>query len=177
MSFLQWSALSAREGVGKPVARKEDERFLTGKGCYSDDFNLAGQAYAAMVRSPHAHAHIRSIATADAAAMPGVLTVLTARDAAADGLKPIPHRPVTVNPHEVALKNRDGSAFTIPPCAAIAEDKARFVGEIVAVVVAENALAARDAAERVEVDYEPLPAESAARVVAREAGGIDGTRN
>jgi len=161
MSFLQWSALSAREGVGKPVARKEDERLLTGKGCYSDDFNLAGQAYAAMVRSPHAHARIRSIATADAAVMPGVLAVLTARDAAADGLKPIPHKPVTVNPHEVVLKNRDGSAFTIPPCAAIAADKARFVGEIVAVVVAESAMAARDAAERVEVDYEPLPAVSA----------------
>jgi carbon-monoxide dehydrogenase large subunit len=93
--------------------------------------------------------------------MPGVLAVLTARDAAHDGLKPIPHRPVTVNPHEVSLKNRDGSAFYIPPCAAIAADKALFVGEVVAVVVAETVMAARDAAEQVEVDYEPLPAVSA----------------
>jgi carbon-monoxide dehydrogenase large subunit len=169
MSFLQWTARSTPEGIGSPVARKEDERFLTGKGCYSDDFNLAGQAYAAMVRSPHAHARIRSIATADAAAMPGALAVLTAREAAADGLQPIPHRPVTLNPHEVALANRDGSAFTIPPCAAIAADKARFVGEIVALVVAESAMAARDAAERVDVDYEPLPAVSVT-LAAADAG-------
>ena len=161
MSFLQWNARGAGEAIGRPVARKEDERFLTGNGCYSDDFNLAGQAHAAMVRSPHAHARIRGVAGAHAAALPGVLAVLTAREAAADGLQPIPHRPVTVNPHEVVLKNRDGSAFTIPPCSAIAADKARFVGEVVAVVVAETAMAARDAAEHVEVDYEPLPAVSA----------------
>jgi len=128
MSFLQWKAGAAREAIGKPIERKEDERFLTGKGCYSDDFTLPRQACAAMVRSPHAHARIRSISTSQAAAMPGVLAVLTARDAAQDGLKPIPHRPVTVNPHEVALKNRDGSAFYIPPCAAIAADKVLFVG-------------------------------------------------
>src|SRR6267142_2743356 len=130
MSFLQWRAGATREAVGKPIARLEDERLLTGKGCYSDDFSLPRQAYAAMVRSPHAHARLRRISTSQAAAMPGVLAVLSARDAAQDGIKPIPHRPVTVNPHEVTLKNRDGSAFFIPPCAAIAADKARFVGEV-----------------------------------------------
>jgi carbon-monoxide dehydrogenase large subunit len=161
MSFLQWKARAGPQGIGSAVPRKEDERFLIGKGCYSDDFQLPGQAYAAMVRSPHAHARIQSISTARAAAMPGVLAVLTARDAARDGIRPIPHKPLTVNPHEVSLKNRDGSAFYIPPCAAIAADKALFVGEVVAVVIAETVMAARDAAEQVEIDYQPLPAVSA----------------
>jgi aerobic carbon-monoxide dehydrogenase large subunit len=170
MSFLQWRSGGVGESIGRAVPRKEDERFLTGKGCYSDDFSLPGQVHAVMVRSPHAHARIRSIGTTHAAAMPGVLAVLTARDAARDGLKPIPHKPVTVNPHEIKLQNRDGSAFYIPPCSAIAADKTRFVGEIVAMVVAENVMAARDAAERVEVNYEPLPAVSATRqAVEREA--------
>ena len=169
MSFLQWKPGAAPQGIGAAVTRKEDERFLTGKGCYSDDFRLPGEAYAVMVRSPHPHARIRSISTAAAAAMPGVLAVLSARDAAADGLKPIPHRPVTVNPHEVALKNRDGSPFHIPPCTAIAADKARFVGEIVAMVIAESLMAARDAAEHVEVDYEALAAVSATREAAADS--------
>jgi len=157
MSFLQSTTAAAAQGIGKAVPRKEDGRFLTGKGCYSDDFNLPGQAYAVMVRSPHAHARIRGVSVADALAMPGVLAVLTGADAAADGLRPIPHRPVTTNPHEVSLKNRDGSPFTIPPYAALPADKARFVGEAVALVVAETVMAARDAADAVVVDFEPLP--------------------
>ena len=87
----------------------------------------------------------------------GVIAVLTGKDAAADGLKPIPHKPVTVNPHEVALKNRDGSPFYIPPYAVLPTDKARFVGEAVAMVIAETAMAAKDGADDVEVDYEVLP--------------------
>lgn len=97
--------------IGKPVPRKEDDRLLRGAGCYADDWNLPGQLYACMVRSPHAHARIKRISTD----LPGVLGVLTGQDAVADGLKPIPTRPVTVNPHEVKLQNRDGSPFHIPP--------------------------------------------------------------
>ena len=145
--------------IGQPLRRKEDERLLRGAGCYADDVSLPGQVYACMVRSPHAHARILSISTD--LKMPGVLAVFTGKDAAADGLKPLPHKPVTVNPHEVVLKNRDGSAFQIPPYAVLPTDKARFVGEAVAMVIAETAMAARDAAEAVEVDYEPLAANTA----------------
>jgi aerobic carbon-monoxide dehydrogenase large subunit len=144
--------------IGKPIPRKEDDRLLAGRGCYADDLSLAGQTYACMVRSPHAHARILSIGTEQALQTAGVLAVLTGQDAAADGLKPIPHRPVTVNPHEVALRNRDGSPFYIPPYAVLPTDKARFVGEAVAMVIAENAMTAKDGAEAVAVDYEPLPA-------------------
>ena len=78
-------------GIGQPVRRREDFRLLTGKGCYSDDFNFPGQAYAVMVRSPHAHARIRLIETRAAEAAPGVLAVLTGRDLLEDGLQAIPH--------------------------------------------------------------------------------------
>src|SRR5712691_4739038 len=115
MSFLQSRTGAAREGIGQPVPRKEDERLLRGAGCYSDDVNLAGQAYAYVVRSPHAHARIRGIDSGEALAAPGVIAVPTGHDAAADGLQPIPHRPVTTNPHEVLLKNRDGSPLFIAP--------------------------------------------------------------
>jgi len=143
--------------IGQPVRRKEDDRLLRGAGCYADDVNLPGQAHACMVRSPHAHARILSIGTEQALKISGVIAVLTGKDAAADGLKPIPHKPVTVNPHEVALKNRDGSPFYIPPYAVLPTDKARFVGEAVAMVIAETAMAAKDGADAVEVDYEVLP--------------------
>ena len=77
MSFLQSRTNLGPQGIGKPVARKEDDRLLRGEGRYTDDFNLPGQAYASVVRSPHAHARIRSIDTSEALAMPGVLAVLT----------------------------------------------------------------------------------------------------
>ena len=77
--------------IGDAVRRKEDARLLIGRGCYSDDINLPDQAYAAVLRTPHAHALIRTIDVEAARAMPGVLAVLTGRDALADGLKPIPH--------------------------------------------------------------------------------------
>ena len=95
-------------GIGRPVVRKEDAALLTGQGRFSDDVNLAGQAYAAMVRSPHPHARIRAIDAAAAIAMPGVLEVLTGKDAQADGLKSIPHRPV-IGPPDIALGKRDAS--------------------------------------------------------------------
>jgi len=158
MSFLQSRTKNAPQGIGKPIPRKEDERLLRGQGCYTDDVNLPRQAYASVVRSPHAHARIRSIDTSDALAMPGVLAVLTGNDAARDALKPIPFRPVSPNPHEVQLK-----ATFLAPYPLLPQDRARFVGQAVALVVAENAVAAKDAAERVAVDYEPLPAITATR--------------
>src|SRR5881628_51277 len=149
---------STPQGFGQPVLRKEDERLVTGAGCYSDDFVLPGQAHAAFVRSPHAHARIRHIDVADASAMPGVIAVLTGHDAVADGLQPIPHRPVPSNPHEVPLRSRNVSAFFIAPHPPLPADRARFVGEAVAMVIAETPAIARDAAERVVVAYDPLPA-------------------
>jgi carbon-monoxide dehydrogenase large subunit len=144
-------------GIGRPVVRKEDADLLTGQGRFSDDLNLAGQAYAAMVRSPHAHARIRAIDAAAALAMPGVIAVLTGKDALADGLKPIPHRPVIGAP-DIALGKRDASDKFLSPHHVLPSDKARFAGEAVAIVVADTIAAAKDAAERVNVDYEPLPA-------------------
>ena len=95
---------------------------------------------------------------AGALVVPGVIAVLTGRDAAADGLRPIPHRPVPSNPHEVRLRNRDGSEFFIAPHPVLPADTVRLVGEAVAMVIAETPAAAEDGAERVVVDYEPLPA-------------------
>jgi aerobic carbon-monoxide dehydrogenase large subunit len=146
------------KGIGAPVLRKEDARLLTGRGSFSDDLDLPGQAYAVMVRSPHAHARIAAIDASEALAAPGVLSVLTGADYLRDGLKPIPHRPFSASPPDVALRNRDGSAIFIAPHYPLPADRARFVGEAIAMVVAESLAAARDAAERVRVEYDPLPA-------------------
>ncbi len=143
-------------GIGQAVRRKEDFRLLTGDGCYSDDVNLPGQAYAAMVRSPHAHARIGAIGTHDAMAVTGVLAVLTGADFLADGLKPIPHNTRPASPPDILLENRDGSENLVVPHYPLPADKARFVGEAVAMVVGETLAAAKDGAERVHVDYEPL---------------------
>src|SRR5262249_19828107 len=138
VSFLASRTRSAPEGVGKPVRRREDPRLVTGAGCYTDDVNLPGQAYAAMVRSPHAHARIVRIDTAPALATPGVLAVLTGADLVADGLKAFSHRPVPTNPHEVPLKSPDGSPFFVSDPLPLPVDRARFIGEPVAMVVAET---------------------------------------
>ena len=156
MSFLQSRARSAREGFGKPVLRKEDERLLAGAGCYSDDVNLPGQAHACFVRSPHAHARIGSIDTAAALATPGVIAVLTGETAAADGMKPLTHSPMPGNPYEEMI--RPGDVSFIAPHPPIPADRVRFVGEVVAMVIAETPAAARDGAERIAVDWEPLRA-------------------
>jgi carbon-monoxide dehydrogenase large subunit len=149
-------ATSAR--IGQPVRRREDLRLVTGKGNYTDDVSLPGQAYAAMVRSPHAHARIRGIDTTAAKALPGVLAVLTGRDLVADGLKPIPHKVWSQHPAEVMLAPRgDFKTFTAPHYP-LPPDKVRFVGEAVAMVVAKSVGAAKDGAERVAIDYEMLPA-------------------
>ncbi len=145
-------------GIGQTVRRKEDLRLITGRGCYSDDFTFPGQVYAAMVRSPHAHAKIRSIETAAARAMPGVLAVLTGQDAQADGLTRIPHLAAPGNPPDIVLHNRDGSTVPVAPHPVLPTDRVRHVGTAVAFVIAETIAAAKDAAEKVIVDYEPLPA-------------------
>src|SRR4051794_19515245 len=148
---------AAETGIGRPVKRREDSRLLTGRGRYSDDLNLPGQAYAVMVRSPHAHALIRSIDTAAARKAPGVLAVLTAAELRADGLKPLPNI-ANNHPADISIKNRDGSPTIRPEQQAIVGPEICHVGEIVACVVATSLAAAKDAAELVGVDYEPLPA-------------------
>ena len=140
------------------MRRREDFRLLTGKGCYSDDYNLPGQVYAVMVRSPHAHARIGAIDTAAAKAAPGVLAVLTGRDLVADGLQAIPHSVGTRHPADVTLHNKDGSRPFIPPHFPMAIDEAHHCGEILAMVVAKTLAAAKDGAELVAVEYAPLPA-------------------
>jgi aerobic carbon-monoxide dehydrogenase large subunit len=151
----------AKNGIGQPVRRKEDLRLVQGMGCYSNDFNLPGQAHAFFLRSPHAHARIAAIDTSAAVGMDGVIAVLTGRDAAEDGLRPIPHRPVLGHHVDVQLVNSDGSDKFISSHRPLPTDRARFGGEAVAVVVAETAAIAKDAAELVEIDYEPLPSVTA----------------
>src|SRR6266849_4920265 len=136
----------------------EDLRLVRGQGRYAADEDLPGQAYAVMVRSPHAHARIRSIEIDKAMAVPGVFTVLTGREAIADGLKPIPHKPWSQHPAEIALVNTDGSDPFTAPHYPLPTDKVRFVGEAVAMVVAHSVAAAKDGAELVEIDYDVLPA-------------------
>jgi carbon-monoxide dehydrogenase large subunit len=143
--------------IGQPLRRKEDERLLTGKGRYTDDFSLEGQTFAAMVRSPYPHARIVRIDTAAAKAMPGVLLVLTGQDCKADGLKPIPHSPVPSTHFDMKLTARGGKPVFPGRHMLLPHDKARYCGEPVAMVVAETRNQAMDAAEAVEVEYEELP--------------------
>ena len=153
-----WRPHDGNSGIGQPVRRKEDLRLVTGQGCFSDDVDLPGQAYVVMVRSPHAHARIRSIDVAPALAVPGVVAVLTGRDLLADRVKPIPHKQWSYHPAEIPLQNKDGAAVFAAAHFPMPADKARFVGEAVAMVIADTVAAAKDGAERVAIDYQPLPA-------------------
>jgi len=144
-------------GIGQPVRRREDLRLVTGRGRYSDDLNLPGQAYAVFVRSPYAHALIRSLDAAAAKAAPDVLCVLTSDEAKADRLNPLPHI-ANSHPADISIKNKDGSPVVRPQHRPIIFPEVCHVGEIVAVVVAETLAAAKDAAELVEIDWEVLPA-------------------
>jgi aerobic carbon-monoxide dehydrogenase large subunit len=152
------STIANATGIGRSVRRREDLRLLAGRGRYSDDMNLPGQAYAVMVRSPHAHARIVAIDTAAAKRAPGVLAVLTGAEMLSDGLKPIPHAVWSRHPAELFLPNSDGSQAFIPPHHIMAVDEVRHVGEIVASVIATTLAAAKDAAEQVQVEYGVLPA-------------------
>jgi carbon-monoxide dehydrogenase large subunit len=162
-SFLASRSRAMPRGFGRPLKRQEDPRLITGSGRFSDDVSLPGQAHACFVRSPYPHARIRAIDATAALAMPGVLAVLTGRDAAADGLADLPHRPVPTNPNEYPLGGREGAPIFVAPFPALPVDRARFAGEAVAMVVAETAALAADAASLAVVDWEPLPAVTATR--------------
>ena len=140
----------AQNGIGASVRRKEDQRFLTGRGNYVDDINRPGQIYAHVLRSPHAHAAIRKIDTAKAAKAPGVVAVFTGADMAADQIGTLPCG--------WGINNKDGSPMKEPPHPVLATERVRHVGDPVAVVIAESRAAARDAAELIAVDYKELPA-------------------
>src|SRR5438105_11725482 len=130
---------------GKSIKRREDPRLVTGKGNFVDDLKIPFTTHAAFVRSPHAHAKIGKIDASAAKKMKGVLAVYTGKDLVAGGVKPIP-----VGWLLPGLK--------VPAHHPLAVDRARHMGEAVAVVIAETPYIARDAAELVEVDYDPLPA-------------------
>jgi carbon-monoxide dehydrogenase large subunit len=152
--------------IGQSTRRLEDHRFLTGRGVFVDDVNDAGQAWAHVVRSPHAHATIDRIDTVSAQAMPGVLGIYTYEDIADLGPLPCATQVATVAP------------MTVPPRPALARDKVRFAGDPVAFVVAETAAAALDAAEQVAIDYTPLPCVvDAAMALAPDAASLWDTGN
>ena len=131
-------------GIGAAVKRKEDRRFLTGRGNYVDDISRPGQAFAAFVRSPHAHATVKSVTAGAAENADGVIAVLTGADVAADGLGGLPCG--------WGITSRDGNPMAEPAYPVMAAERVRFVGEPVAVVIAETAAQAKDAAALVAVD-------------------------
>jgi aerobic carbon-monoxide dehydrogenase large subunit len=143
--------------IGQPMPRHEDARLITGQGRFTDDFGFPDQTYAAMVRSPHAHARIVSIDKAPALEMPGVLGVFTGADCAADGLGPIGHDPLPKTRDDMKLSAPGGGEVFIGPHLLLPADKARHVGEAIAMVVAETKAQALDAAEALAVVYEELP--------------------
>ncbi len=141
---------NVRAVIGDTPRRREDARFVTGHGAYLDDLRFDGLAHAVFVRSDHPHAHLRGIGTAAALAQPGVIAVLTASDASADGLRPL--RP------SVEANVQTDEPFRFLPQPVLAEGKLRYVGEPIALVIAETKQQALDAAERVVVDVEPIAA-------------------
>ena len=137
-------------GIGQPVRRKEDVRLVTGAGAFTDDIALPGQLWAAFVRSPHAHALIKSIDTAAARAMPGVIDIITGAELAEAGMG----RMVS----DAEFKDRSGRPMSRPLRRMLPIDRTRFAGECIAMVVAETMEGAREAADAIDVDYEPLGA-------------------
>ena len=125
-----------KPGIGSAPRRREDQRLVTGAGTFGDDFTLPGQTFAAIARSPHAHAILQSIETTKARELSGVLAVLTAADYLADGLNPLVHSPFTVSPPDITLANRDESPSSWRRTTACPGSR-RFVGEGVVLVVAE----------------------------------------
>jgi aerobic carbon-monoxide dehydrogenase large subunit len=150
-------ARGAFKAIGKPLPRKEDLRLITGRGRYADDFNMAGQVYAVLVRSPHPHARILAIDAAQARGMPGVIAVLTGSDCKSDGLAPIPHQPVPATKYDIKLTAAGGGKIFPGRHELLPTEKVRYVGEGVAMVIAASREQAADAAEAVEVAYQELP--------------------
>ncbi len=136
--------------VGTPVRRREDYRFLTGQGTYTDDINRPNQLYAYILRSPHAHARISSIDTTATGQAPGVAAVFTGKDMAADGVGGLPCG--------WQVHSKDGSPMAEPPHPPLATDRVRHVGDPVAVVIAESLAQAREAADQIEIDWVEEPA-------------------
>ncbi|MDX1580637.1 MAG: molybdopterin cofactor-binding domain-containing protein, partial [Alphaproteobacteria bacterium] len=149
-------------GIGQPVRRKEDVRFVTGTGQYTDDIQLEGELHGVVLRSPVAHAKIKSIDTSAAEEAPGVVGVFTAKDIADAGINDIPCAVAG------ALKNRDGSKIAAIGRPALAKDKVMYVGDGVAFVVAETVNQAKDAAELIEVDYDDLDAAPTIRTAMKD---------
>jgi carbon-monoxide dehydrogenase large subunit len=152
------SSATMKFGVGQPIRRVEDRRLLTGKGRYQDDQTLHRQTWCVFVRSPHAHALIRSVDIDAASRAPGVLAVYTGTDYANDGLA----TPKAAMPR----KKRDGSPMFAPQRPALVTDRVRYVGDPVAMVIAETLAQAKDAAELVAVEYEALPSVTSVAVAA-----------
>jgi len=150
--------------IGDPVRRKEDLRFLTGNGHYTDDINRPGQLYAVFVRSPHAHAELRGVDAKQAKAAPGVVAVYTGADLAAAGIGSLPCG--------WGVKNKDGSPMAEPPHPVLATGRVRHVGDPVAVVIAATKAEAEEAAELVEVDYKELPAVSSAEAALKQGAPL-----
>ena len=142
------------QAIGAPLRRVEDRRFLTGEGRYVGDIDLPGMLHAVFVRAVHAHAKLRGIDTKAAKESPGVVAILTGEDMRADNVGPM--RAMW------AIKGPGGTPMAEPPRYALARDAVRHVGEPVALVVGETLPAALDAAEKIEIDYDPLPAETSA---------------
>ncbi|MEW6690345.1 MAG: xanthine dehydrogenase family protein molybdopterin-binding subunit, partial [Pseudomonadota bacterium] len=145
----QFDPAAARFGASRTQKRLEDERLLRGKGTYSDDLDLPGQAWMVVLRSPHAHARIVSVDAAPARAAPGVVAVWSVEDLKKDGIGPMPF--------PALFKRPDGAPMAAPPRTLLADGTALYAGHPVVAVVAESRLQAQDAAELVEVTYEELP--------------------
>ncbi len=164
--------------IGQPFLRNEDQRLLTGQGRYTDDIPVPGAAHAVILRSPHAHAEIISIDSAYATAMPGVIAVLTGADWRADGMNPMIHIAVPTGDGALGMTGEDWSRVFLGRHYPLAFERVRYVGDGVAMVIAETAPQAYDASEHIAVDYRPLPsvtdtaaaAEPGAPVVWDEAG-------
>ncbi|MDA1323224.1 MAG: xanthine dehydrogenase family protein molybdopterin-binding subunit [Proteobacteria bacterium] len=150
---------------GEPVRRSEDERLLTGGGLFLDDWDEPDMARAVMIRSPHPHARIIAVDVDRAMLLPGVLAVLTGADYRADGIGPIPCLD--------ECRRRDGSPMVVPPHPALASDRVRYMGDCTAMVIAETAEIAEEAADRVVIEYQPLtPVTGIEQAVAEDATRI-----
>ena len=148
--------------IGQSLLRREDRRLITGQGRFSDDFNLPGQCYAQLLRSPYAHATIENIDVSEASHLPGVVAILTGQHWKVDGHRNIPHVADPADGCDPSFKTfagRGGFVFDDGQ-PVIAIDKVRHVGEPVAIVIAESVDVARNAVEQIEVDYHELPAHS-----------------
>jgi len=145
------------ENIGQPLRRKEDERLLTGRGQFTDDFNLPNQTYLAVVRSTRPHATFK-VRAAAAKVVPGVLGVFTGLEAVDDGIGPLPHSPIPSTKYDMKLTAPDGTNNVfIGPHRLLPPDRTRFVGEGLVMVIGETMGAALDGAEAVEIDYQELP--------------------